>query len=243
MTQNVDVENADKIPDHLIDGYENERQVSAGKDTKDHPGPYNRPTHDRSGNPIQYPDEKNPPAPNQKDTRKKRSNTPDRDAHAASYAGANEGSIKLNWWQRNMPRWLLGATEEDKKRYQAEQKSIAADKKYAPLLAEQLNKKKNKNMDKDPVSLITNLQQEVMTGVSVAALREAGFSDAKIQNMIQVIESKKAAEAQKMGGMSALAAHLAKHGQTIEMNAEELGITNKEVRLIQGIANKNSRTA
>ena len=225
-----------------IDGYKNAKQVPAGKTTADHPG-HNRPTHDKNGKPIQYSDGKNPPASHQKDTRKKQSNTAVQEVQTASYAAGNGGFIKLNWWQRNMPRWLLGATEEDKKRYQKEQEITARNKKYAPLLAEQLSKKKNKNMDKDPVSLITNIQQEVMTGVSVAALREAGFSDEKIQNMIQVIERKKATEALKMGGMSALAAHLAKHGQTIEMNAEELGITNNEARMIQGIANKNSRTA
>ncbi len=226
-----------KINPDSIDGYQNDGQVPAGRTTADHPGPYNRPTHDRSGKPIQYPDEKNPPAPNQKDTRKKRSNTADQEAQAASYASANSGVKKLNWWQRNMPRWLFGASEEDKKRYQEEQKLIAGNQ-NAPIRADDMNK----NTNRKPASVHPDTQ-EVVTGVSVAALRAAGFSDAKIQNMIQAIESKKAAEAKKMGGMSALAAHLAKHGQTIEMNAEELGITNKQVRLIQGIANKNARNA
>ena len=204
-----------------IDGYQNAKQVPAGKTTADHPG-HNRPTHDKNGKPIQYSDGKNPPASHQKDTRKKQSNTAVQEVQTASYAAGNGGFIKLNWWQRNMPRWLLGATDEDKKRYQKEQEITARNKEYTPLLAQHINK------------------NEVMTGVSVADLKEAGFSDAKIQNMIQVIERKKATEALKMGGMGSLAAHLAEHGETLKVDAKELGITNEQVQLIQSIASKNA---
>ena len=221
MTAKINVENGE-IPAELIDGFANEKQIPAGKSTSNHPGIENKPVAERKKSTSSKSQKNSATKPAKEKGGKKTSKQEVQAAYKASYTAANEEPSEPNWFKRNMPTWLGGASKEEIERYSADS---------SPLT------------QKTGPKATTDITYEVVTGVSVADLKEAGFSDEKIQNMVQVIESKKAAEAQKMGGMESLAAYLAKHGETLEVDAQELGITNKEVRLIQGIANKNSRNS
>ncbi|MBQ8251438.1 MAG: hypothetical protein IJY92_05965 [Alphaproteobacteria bacterium] len=216
MTENVDVENADKVPDHLIDGYANEGQVRAGRTTADHPGnnnPRNAMLVDRvrNGQAERPRQEKNPPQKEGEDE------GPRQEANPPSKP-ASQKPGGLSWWKRNMPRWLGGATDAEK----------AADR--ALRIATASNE------------AIVDASKVVMPGVTAGDLKRLGFSDKNIQNMVTAIAKKAEIEAQKKGcTVDDLASYLAKNGQTITLDAGELGITNQQAQILQGMMNKQNR--
>ena len=117
-----------------------------------------------------------------------------------------------------MPRWLGGATDAEK----------AADR--ALRIATASNE------------AIVDASKVVMPGVTAGDLKRLGFSDKNIQNMVTAIAKKAEIEAQKKGcTVDDLASYLAKNGQTITLDAGELGITNQQAQILQGMMNKQNR--
>ncbi len=216
MTENVDVENADKIPDHLIDGYVNEGQIRAGRTTADHPGlnnPHNAMLVDRvrNGQAEQPRQGKNPPQKEGEDEGPRQEANPPTKPASQKTGG-------LSWWKRNMPRCLGGATDAEK----------AADR--ALRIATASNE------------AIVDASKVVMPGVTAGDLKRLGFSEKNIQNMVTAIAKKAEIEAQKKGlTVNDLASYLAKNGQTITLDAGELGITNQQAQILQGMMNKQNR--
>ena len=221
-----DVENGE-IPPELLDDDTNAPQVPAGRTTADHPGHNNarnaelvdgvRNPPQEEGHTEEPREEKNPPQKEGKaDRPRQEANPPSRPA--------SKKTGGLSWWKRNMPWFLGGASQERKKAYFERQRQLTSA--GAPRSAT------------EGAGLAAS--QEVITGVSVADLRQAGFNESTIQHMISVVEAKKQAEAQKMGGMQNLAQYLAQHGETVTLNAQELGISERQISIIKGIADKNN---
>lgn len=211
-----DVE-SDEIPPELLDDDTNAPQVPAGRTTADHPE-YNKELVDGVRNPPEDEGrteearkEKNPP---QKEGKADR---PRQEANPPSRP-ASQKTGELSWWKHNMPWFLGGATDAEK----------AAD----PEL--RMATKSNEAVVDD--------SKVVMPGITAGDLKRAGFSDKNIQNMVTAIAKKAEIEAQKQGRtVDDLASYLAKNGQTITLDAEELGITNQQVQILQEMMNKQNR--
>lgn len=215
-----DVESGE-IPPELLDDNTNAPQVPAGRTTADHPGHNNARNAElvdgvknppqEEGRTEEAREEKNPPQKEGKADRPRQEANPPTKPASKKTGG-------LSWWKRNMPRWLGGATDAEK----------AADR--ALRIATASNE------------AIVDASKVVMPGVTAGDLKRLGFSDKNIQNMVTVIAKKAEIEAQKKGlTVNDLASYLAKNGQTITLDAGELGITNQQAQILQGMMNKQNR--
>lgn len=126
---------------------------------------------------------------------------------------------KMTWWEYYMPKFLGGASKEEVEAYKAQRMIGMNSTENIPTLPAQINQKLSGDLI-------------FIKGVTVDQMRQSGFSEEKIQSMYnKVLERQNQINTTTQA--RGLSSHLEQNAQKITMTSNELGITKKEVALLQ----------